>query len=400
MRMGERRRGDLERRIESSGLPPELRRLVLQTVLRTRLWWRERRDVAEELIAHFLDGLSAGRRPGHLLSEFGDPECTALLITRARRRMRPLAWQVWVAVVRAGAVTAALAFCVYAFSAFRLYSAAPAVDPFETPPEEPALSWEPADIEVSSEPLLSWYVVWPSEAGKAAAEAGRARRLLSAARRAAAGGDRESGFARLWDALGVMDGLLVARTLPAELTAVALRAEAVEVLTEMSRGRPGSAGEEAVRDEGRLLAALRAQEGGPRADVIRAAFHELLDRVYAADGRLTGRGLRLLQAMAGKVEPGIVAMALEPAYFSFPADREEVGLEVERLLTILGGRAGTPPAGRVDELRGELNSLRGSPVMTVRLIPIALVMPSVLDAATLATRTEKRLERLAAAAAG
>lgn len=398
--MKDRRRHDLERGIESSPLPRELRRLVLETVLRIRLWRGERRDVAEELIAHFLDGLSAGRRPGHLASEFGDPESAAVLITRARRRMRPLAWHAWIAMVRAGALSAALALAVYAFSAFRLYSAAPAVDPFETRREDTASPRERTDGDAAPRVALLWSAVWPSEAGAVAAESARARRLLSAARQAAAGGDVGSGLENLRAASAVIDGMRAGATLPGELTAVALRAEVVEALDAISRDRTGPVSEGAPREEGRLLATLRAEEAGLRTDVVRSAFRELLDRVYAPDGRLTGRGLRLLQAMAGKVDPGILAMALEPAYFSFPADREEVWREFERLLALLGAGGGAASVQEVGELRGELDRLRDSPLMTLRLIPIAIVIPPVLDAATLVTRTEERLGQLAAAAAG
>jgi hypothetical protein len=395
--MQERRRRELERGVESSGLPPELSRLVLQTVLRARLWRRERQDVAEELAAHFLDGLSAGRRPGELASEFGDPESAAVLITRARRRMRPLVWRAWIAMVRAGALSVILALVVYAVSVFRLYSAAPTVDRFARPQAETSASRESGDVGLPGRTPLSWYVVWPVEAEAVAAETARARRLLNDARRAAARGDLEAGFENLRAACAVIGGLRAGATFPGELRAVSLRAQVVESLEAMARDRSSSPGKGGGLEKGRLLARLRAEEPGPRADVIRTAFRDLLDRIYAPDGRLTGRGLRLLQAMAGKVDPGVVATALEPAYFSFPADRGEVWRELERLLALLGSDDGDPSAREVAELRSEVARLRNSPLSSLRLIPIVIVMPSVLDAATQAILTEERLERLAAA---
>ena len=395
--MKDRRCHELERRIESGGLPPKLRQLVLQTVLRTRLWRRERRDVAEELIAHLLDGLAAGRRPGQLASEFGDPASAAVLITRARRRMRPLAWHAWIAMVRAGAVSLALALCLYVFSAFQLYSRAPAVDGLVRSRAETTASRPRGESGVAGGTRLSWYVVWPAEAEAVAADSARARGLLNEARTAAGRGDIESVLANLRAVSAVIDGLRAAATLPAELTAVKLRAEVVEALDTMSRVRTARLGEGARREEDRLLAGLRTEGPGPRTDVIREGLRELLDRIYAPDGRLTGRGLRLLQAMVGKVDPGVVAMALEPAYFSFPADRGEVWRELDGLLALLGGGDGVPSARQVAELHTALGRLRNSPLGSLRLIPIALVMPAVLDAAALARRTERRLERLAAA---
>jgi hypothetical protein len=94
-------RGRLDASLDWQGLialaelPPELAAAVRQVVSRSRLWRAEKVDVAAELIAHFQDGLAAGRTPAQLLQSFGDPQASAQLIRRAKRRGRPAIWQAW-----------------------------------------------------------------------------------------------------------------------------------------------------------------------------------------------------------------------------------------------------------------------------------------------------------------
>ncbi len=83
---------DVALTIERSGLPAELGSVVGEVTRRTRLWRAERIDVARELIAHFQDGLAAGREPAALAEAFGPPAEAARLIRRAKRRARPLWW--------------------------------------------------------------------------------------------------------------------------------------------------------------------------------------------------------------------------------------------------------------------------------------------------------------------
>ncbi len=85
---------DWRRPISDSGLPHELAAVVTDTVLATHLWRREKTDVARELVAHYQDGLAAGRTAEELVRSFGDPRQSARLIRRAKRRCRPLAWKV------------------------------------------------------------------------------------------------------------------------------------------------------------------------------------------------------------------------------------------------------------------------------------------------------------------
>lgn len=81
--------------IASADLPAEVADVVEQVVRRTRLWRSEKVDVTQELIAHFQDGLDAGRTPEQLVESFGDGAQAARLIRRAKKRGRSLVWQVW-----------------------------------------------------------------------------------------------------------------------------------------------------------------------------------------------------------------------------------------------------------------------------------------------------------------
>ncbi len=74
-------------------LPAPVSQLIDDVVRRTRLWRRERIDVARELIAHFEDGVQGGRASEELLVTFGEARAVARLIRRAKLRQRPWAWR-------------------------------------------------------------------------------------------------------------------------------------------------------------------------------------------------------------------------------------------------------------------------------------------------------------------
>jgi hypothetical protein len=86
---------DWRRVLAEAALPDEIAEVVSNTVRATRLWNREKVDVARELVAHFQDGLERGREPHALVASFGDPRQTTALIRRAKKRGRPVAWRVW-----------------------------------------------------------------------------------------------------------------------------------------------------------------------------------------------------------------------------------------------------------------------------------------------------------------
>lgn len=83
---------DLAARIERADLPVPAKQLVARVVLKSRLWSIEKLDVADELIAHFRDGLETGQGIPDLIRLFGDETRAVKLIRRAKRRNRPIAW--------------------------------------------------------------------------------------------------------------------------------------------------------------------------------------------------------------------------------------------------------------------------------------------------------------------
>lgn len=83
---------DIDKLLEDAGLTGPAASKVRNVVKRTRLWRLEKVDVAQELIAHFLDGQEAGTPMDDLLGSFGDERQTAKLIRRAKKRQRPYAW--------------------------------------------------------------------------------------------------------------------------------------------------------------------------------------------------------------------------------------------------------------------------------------------------------------------
>ncbi|MCA9110675.1 MAG: hypothetical protein KDA52_12040 [Planctomycetaceae bacterium] len=76
-------------------LPLPLLQTVDEVVQRSRLWPRERSDVAAELCAHFADGLQAGHSVEELQQSFGSAKESAQLIRRSKVRCRSLGWHLW-----------------------------------------------------------------------------------------------------------------------------------------------------------------------------------------------------------------------------------------------------------------------------------------------------------------
>jgi len=79
--------------IDTEALPGFISDLIRNVVRRTKLWPREKLDVAEELIAHFADGLEAGHTAEELVRDFGNQKHAAKLIRRGKLRNRPIWWQ-------------------------------------------------------------------------------------------------------------------------------------------------------------------------------------------------------------------------------------------------------------------------------------------------------------------
>ena len=78
----------------ASQLPAPAASLIRTVVRRSRLWKREQADIARELIAHFTDGLEAGRTADQLVSDFGNANEAAKLIRRGKKRNRHWLWHV------------------------------------------------------------------------------------------------------------------------------------------------------------------------------------------------------------------------------------------------------------------------------------------------------------------
>ena len=86
---------DIDLLLDDSALPKDAADNVRRVVKHTRLKRLEKVDVANELIAHFQDGLEAETPIEELLKSFGDEKQTARLIRRAKKRQRPLAWHIF-----------------------------------------------------------------------------------------------------------------------------------------------------------------------------------------------------------------------------------------------------------------------------------------------------------------
>lgn len=116
---------DVRWRIAEAGLMAPLDDVVYAVVRKTRLTRLEQIDVADELIAHFLDGLESGTEPGDLAEAFGDTKAAARLIGRAKKRNRPLLWQAWMRSVQAVGLLAGLLLVAYAALAVPFYFSKP-----------------------------------------------------------------------------------------------------------------------------------------------------------------------------------------------------------------------------------------------------------------------------------
>ncbi|MBK7405424.1 MAG: hypothetical protein IPJ41_12530 [Phycisphaerales bacterium] len=113
--------------IAEAGLPEPLADLVSRVVGRSRLWRSEKVDLAREMMAHFADGLHAGRTPEQLTADFGDPRRAGRLMGRAKRRGRHWAHRAFAHTIHGiGAVFLACAL-VYALLVWRYYTGEPRI---------------------------------------------------------------------------------------------------------------------------------------------------------------------------------------------------------------------------------------------------------------------------------
>jgi len=113
--------------ILTAGLPGAIAALITDITKRTRLWRSEQTDVARELVAHFADGLEARRTPDELIRHFGSPATAARLIRRAKKRNRPLWWQIGLRLRQAFLILIAFMVLSYAVLALRFYTGSPTI---------------------------------------------------------------------------------------------------------------------------------------------------------------------------------------------------------------------------------------------------------------------------------
>ena len=126
-------RGELSARlsvayvIDAADSPAPLPQTIMKLVRRTRLWRRERLEVARELISHFQDGVNAGAAPEQLVRDFGDVDRAAKLIRRAKKRNRPLIWKTAVRTVQAIALLPLIFVLLYVPIAVRFFMGTPSI---------------------------------------------------------------------------------------------------------------------------------------------------------------------------------------------------------------------------------------------------------------------------------
>ncbi len=417
-------------------LPAPLREVIESMVRRTRLWPSEQAELAEELLAHFRDGLAAGLSVAELRTSFGDPELAATLVTRAKRRARPAGWRWAHGTLLFAASLLLLLIGSYTASALRLYTASPhqpapaklkhpAAWGIATPqtaaplyraalhelewrsaatPQALALARRAAEIKL----LGDWSVIvgdrlpmdtpdWSLESPLASDLQHLGRLLIADAKRALEVNLPALAAADLAASISIAGHLRQTQTLADDLASITILHETLISLSEMLPAHAASLG----KAERQLLTAhvhsAWRKDLHLRPAVIRAAFDDLFERMYTDDGqgsgRLTGGGLRLLQGLVGKRDPGLGALLLEPAFFALPASRAEVEREVSRLLGLLG----SAPRGSGDGfalLEREVSRLRKPPVRALRFLPVSTFMPRVVAAAAEVDGTSRMIARV------
>jgi len=121
------RRWSASELIAESKLPADVKALIADVVRRTRLWRREKADVARELIAHFEDAIGRDVDAEQVLRDFGEARQAAKLIRRAKKRSRPLIWHAWRRTLHATAAVLCLSIALYGVLIIRYFSGSPVI---------------------------------------------------------------------------------------------------------------------------------------------------------------------------------------------------------------------------------------------------------------------------------
>jgi hypothetical protein len=104
----------------------------------------------------------------------------------------------------------------------------------------------------------------------------------------------------------------------------------------------------------------------------------LLDRMYtregdAGGGHLTAEGLRIVQRLKGVEVPSTTALVVEPVYFAFPAARQAVRKEADRVLALAErARLTGPGSAERAEFEREAAAYGWSSVDAYRYVPLAI----------------------------
>jgi hypothetical protein len=354
---------DVDALIDDSALPIEHRELVRGLIRQARLPAPASADVAEELLCHFEDGLAGGVSPEALVTRFGSIGPAAELIRRGqRRRHRAEPWRRYV--LLAAASVAAFTVTTYAWSAMALHGA------------------EPLTATVRATAYGSDELAWTRADAAVLAARERARSRLR-------GASPQARHATIAAILGEAAALRRDVSLETELAAIAIVHEALSALGD---------GDIDADIDGALARVLAPSATLLRASAVRAAYDDLLDRVYSGDGdnaRVTAKGLRVLQSLGGKTSPSVAAVVLEPAYFVSPARRSEVEREIDAMAADVEQAGGVPHAdGALQRLRMRQAALEREPMRALRYFPITATV-SRLAAAAERARSAARMIAIA-----
>lgn len=106
----------------------------------------------------------------------------------------------------------------------------------------------------------------------------------------------------------------------------------------------------------------------------------LLDRMYTdagnGHGTLTADGLRIVQRLKGVYEPSRSALVVEPVYFAFPASRDGVRREADRVLALArDARRAGPGSSAWLAFEREVARFEWTRLGAYRYVPLAIVLP-------------------------